>query len=262
MTRDALIKGEKVPCSQQGFKSSHKACPQFRPDSTRLAETVEEEGNVLSELGNIIADFSTKQLRLFAAALLNESITRKMGFRFYQKVIVRFRGTARANYLSNFMSARILAADRHSISICSDDGKIVFTYDMELNKLDPNDLSNTIFTVEQFKPLQEKMVQMNRKVDPDIAKLKARALRAEEVDFELKLNTNGVMDSIETLSRRNKGAGRGAKREIVDLISMSRDIERGAVGSHQNSDGSYLLKPDRYKKRTGTSEYELSEFEG
>jgi hypothetical protein len=262
LTRDILLAGEKKPCSEQGFKSSHKACPQFRPDSTKLAETVENEENLLSELANIMANFNTKQVRLFAAALLNESITRKMGYRFYQRIIIRFRGTEKADYLSNFMSARILTADKKGIRICSDDGKIIFTYDFGEGRFKEEFLSTTLYTPERFKPLQDKMVRLNKRVDPDIARLKARALKAQEIDFELKLNTNGIIDTIENMSKRNKGVGRGKQREIVDLISISRDIERGSVGSHQNSEGSIILKPDRYKQRKGMSEIELSDFEG
>lgn len=255
LTREVLLNGEKESCSKQGFKAAHKACPKFRPDSFRLQSAIEDGENILSELGTIIGGFDVRQLRALAATILNEATTRKHGFQFYQKVYVRFRGTARSDYITNFMTARILNADKDRVRVCSDDGKVVFTYE------NTGDQGPSIYTVDAFEPLKESMIKRGRINDPEVARNTAKAFRAEEVDFDLKLNTNGVISDISEVSRKNKGVGKRGrgKAEIFDLISIAREIERGVMKS-QHVDGTVVLKQDTYKRRAGSSAVELGDL--
>lgn len=253
LNREVLISGEKKPCSDQGIKAAHKACPSFRPDCYKLREVIEDEDNVLSELGSIIAQLNVGQVRAFGAVLINESITRACGYKFYQRVFIRYRGTARSDYLSNFMAARILMADREKIRVCSDDGKIVLTYE--------NTGSNgpSIYTVDSFDPLRELMIKKGRVKDPDVERATTRALRPEEADFDLKLNTNGIQGvvDISRVSKANGNVGkrkRGSGSEIVDLISIVSMIERGAGASTKKVDGTVVLGSNTYRRSGGAVE--------
>lgn len=256
LTREALLAGESEPCNKQGIKAAHKACPSFRPDSFQLRSIVEDEGNVLSELGAIFRNFDQRQLRVMGAVLLNEGTTRKHGFTFYQRVYIRYRGTARSDYLTNFMTARILTADKDRVRVCSDDGKVIFTYD------NTGDLGPSIYSVDAFDEVKQKMIKQGRIKDPEVARQTSKALRPKELDFDLKLQTNGVLGGIPDISdvaRRNKV--KKSKSEIVDLVSIAQDIERAALAS-VSRDGTVVLKSDRYKRAStgGSREVELSDL--
>lgn len=257
LTREVLISGESVPCNKQGMKNVSKACPKFRPDCFQLRGAIEAEENVLSEFGAIMSTFDTNQIRIFGIVMMNEAITRKHGFNFYQRVYVRYRGTASSNYLSNFMTARILMADAEKVYICSDDGKIVLTYE------NTGVNGPSIYDAESFIPLRDMMIAKARKMDPDVHRATTKALRPKEADFDLKLNTNGIQGTITDITRVSKSNGGIGKRkrssEIVDLVSIVQQIERGTGGTAKTEDGSVVLRPDRYKRKAG-GVTELSDF--
>lgn len=258
LTRERLIVGSKASCTTDGILASHKACPKFKPDVYRLAEVVVEKGNVMQELAYISSSMTPKQLKIFGMAMINETITRKNGFSFYQKVFVRYRGTARSNYLSNFFAGRILTADETTVRVCSDDGKVIFTYE------NTGAAGPSIYSVESFEPLRALMFKKSYVVDPEHERATAKFLRAKELSEhgDIKLNTNGVHGIVtpEKVSRSNKNAGKkGARSEIHDLTSIARDIERGSV-SASRKDGTVVLSQNKYRGRTSSGEHELSDL--
>lgn len=258
LTRERLITGSKTSCKADGMLPSHKACPKFKPDVYRLAEVVSTGGNVMQELAYIAGGLTPKQLKIFGAAMLNETLTRKNGFSFYQKVFIRYRGTARSNYLSNFFAGRILTADESTVRVCSDDGKVIFTYE------NTGSAGPSLYTVDEFEPLRVLMLKKGYIVDPEHERATAKFLRAKELSEQgdIKLNTNGVHGIVtpEKVSRSNKNAGKkGARSEIHDLTSIARDIERGSVTATRK-DGTVVLSQNKYRGRTSSGEHELSDL--
>lgn len=260
LNRETLIGGSKSPCSKEGIKESHAACPKFKADVNVLSSCVAEEGNLLEELAHLTGSMSPKQLRVLGSALINEAITRKAGFQFYQRVFVRYRGTMRSNYLSNFMACRILSADKDTVRLCSDDGKVIFTYENTGVK------GPSIYSVAAFEPLRVLMVKNQNVVDPDHERATSKALRAKEFEAlgEIKLNTNGVhgVVSPEKVSKSNKGAGRKKRgSDIVDLTTIAREIEIGVTRAAKDGEEFDLrLAPNKYKRKRGSGELEMGDM--
>lgn len=248
LTRERLITGDDTPCSKQGRFSYSDACEKFKPNSVALAESIEKNGSSLYELADILRGLSSEQLRVFAACMLNEHITRAQGYTFLQKIYVRFRGTLVSDYLSNFMTARILSADKDYVRVCSDDGKIVLTFE---NK----GANKNVFTVQQFEVFKRQMEFKGRIVDPKLHNPTPKNVRPLEVPFELKLNTNGVMgfiDDIGSLAKRNKDKiRRDESTQVYSLVDIARDIDRGYAKSHkEDEDGHVELEDFDYSKET------------
>jgi hypothetical protein len=242
-----LIAGDDTPCIKQGRFEYSSSCENFKPNSVALAESIEKNGSSLYELADIMREFDNGQLRLFGAAILNEHITRKQGYTFLQKVYVRFRGTLASDYLSNFMTARILSADKDYVRVCSDDGKIVLTF-QNLGK------EKNIFTVSQFSIFRRQMEFKGRVVDPKLDRPTAKNVKALELPFELKLNTNGVMgyiDDIGSLAKRNKIKRESSDQQVYSLVDIARDIDRGYAKAHKETDEDhYELDELDYKRET------------
>jgi hypothetical protein len=240
LTRERLINGENVTCSKQGKKASHVSCSSFTPNSVALAESVEKNGSSLFELADVIRGFSLEQLRTFAAVLLNENITRKHNYTFLQKVYVRYRGTLSRTYLSNFMTARILSVDSNLIRVCSDDGKIVMSFQNMGNE-------KNVFTLPQFEVLRRKLEFKGLYLDPSPEKFDKK-VKPLESDFDLKLNTNGVMgfiDDIGSVAKRNRDQLKRAEdagTKIYSLSDIARDIDKGiAKAAYEDEEGHVSL---------------------
>lgn len=235
-----MINGEDVPCIKQGRKAPHTACESFSPNSFALSESLEEHGSSIYELADLLRNFGTEQLRTFAAVLLNENVTRKNGYTFLQKVYVRYRGTLSRTYLSNFMTARILSVDSKYIRVCSDDGKITMTFENMGHE-------KNVFTVPQFEILRRKLEFQGLYVDPKPEKFDKK-VKPLEADFDLKLNTNGVMgfiDDIGVVARRNRDQLKKAEdagTRIYSLSDIARDIDRGiAKAAYEDEEGHVSL---------------------
>lgn len=240
LTRERLINGEDVTCNKQGKKASHVSCDKFTPNSFALADSVEKNGSSIFELADLLRGFGTEQLRTFAAVLLNENVTRKNGYTFLQKIYVRYRGTLSRTYLSNFMTARILSVDTNHIRVCSDDGKIIMTFQNMGHE-------KNVFTVPQFEVLRRKLEFAGAYVDPKPEKFDKK-VRPLESDFDLKLNTNGVMgfiDDIGSVAKRNRDQLKKAEdagTRIYSLSDIARDIDRGiAKAAYEDEEGHVSL---------------------
>ena len=134
----------------------------------------------------------------------NEANTRKHGWTFGQVVYVRYTGTSADNYLSNFARGRVVMADKDTVYVIGESGKIYLNVLNEKN-------SNTIYTVTRFRPLREQM-KHERKVD--------------DPKFEQMLRRNSDDLRIDDLARdpdRVKGkkakVGKKGDNTLVDLIA-------------------------------------------
>lgn len=235
-----MINGEDVTCNKQGKKPAHISCDKFTPNSFALADSVEKNGSSIFELADLLRSFGTEQLRTFAAVLLNENVTRKNGYTFLQKVYVRYRGTLARTYLSNFMTARILSADANYVRVCSDDGKIIMTFQNMGHE-------KNVYTVPQFEVLRRKLEFSGAYVDPKPEKFDKK-VKPLEAGFDLKLNTNGVMgfiDDIGSVAKRNRDhlkKSEDAGTRIYSLSDIARDIDRGiAKAAYEDEEGHVSL---------------------
>jgi hypothetical protein len=162
------------------------------------------------------------KLRIVGALFMRERITRSANYFLGQKVYVRFRGQAKSNYLSNFMSAHVLYADENIIRVGSVDGKCSMTLE--------GSAKDAVFRYKEFQPLYDKMKARGRLVDPESQRLVSKRLRAIE-EYELGLIDTGCLSEISTIDRvfkANKVKKTKAKSpETNDLVSIVRIIEQG-----------------------------------
>lgn len=148
---------------------------------------------------------------------MRENQTRIAGYHMGQKVYVRYRGQARANFVSNFMSAVILYADHEMLRVTSTDGKCCMTFSGTARE--------AIYSVKEYKALREKMVKQGRYVDPDTQRLVAKRLRCEE-EYELGIIESadpGETPTIDRVFKENKVA----KKRPNDLVAIVNAIESG-----------------------------------
>lgn len=253
---------KKQTCASMGHTAGAEACPKFKPDVFALNEIFDDPDanrKVMEVLGAMLGSLPKSKLRLASGIFLYEEITRKHGYQFYQKVFVRYRGTANQNYLSNFLAARVVWADKNFINLVScQKGKNPFTLTIPYNDSD----SNVIYTEEQFKPLRKKMKAKKRFVDPVE---KRNALRAVLPDGEVNLNAipnelretqfkdGTVVADLDQVAKANKVKKSKANTgKPYDLVQQANDLLRG-----------HIVKPTKAqnfgkRRKTKSGEIELS----
>jgi hypothetical protein len=224
--RDKLISGNATACADQGKIASAKACPSFRADVFSLAslnDAATETKDPLLQLSTSLNVFNNSELHVFAALLLGEKRTRKYGYKFWQKVYIRFRGTSSDNYFSNFVVGRVLDADRDFIRVVSDSGKSCIQVINEPN-------SSSIYTVSRFTPLRRMMMEKQYIVDPNIEKVHKKAAQSfiAPVDFAVDEEMVG-----ETFTRKNRKV---RKVQRTDLVSMVQKLSSGKMLKRQSTD--------------------------
>lgn len=233
---EKLVPDNKMVCSKDpkaARTSTSKTCPYFIADSKPLAPLMRR--NAFEGLVSLIQEIPDDGLRALASLLYNEKKTRRTGMYFGQKVYVRYRGAANADYLSNFMSAIVLSASSEYVRITSQDGRCNLTYS---KKCFPH-----IIPAEKFDELRKKMIAKGRLVDPDVERLITKKLRAEE-EYELNMTSDssgGQITTIDTVFKENKAPRRKGK-QTVDLV----DLVNGMMSGH----GLSLEKEARTYKRS------------
>jgi hypothetical protein len=229
LERDRLISGSPTRCSGQGKLPSSKICSSFKPDVFALAPLNSNATYIkdpLDLLATSIADFTISELQVLAALLLGEKKTRKYGFRFWQVVYVRLVGSASSNYLHNFGKGRILDANKEYIRVISETGK---TCIQVVNDKD----SNTLFTLEQFKPLRNKMVREKLIDDPALTKPKVKITSniLESIDFAVEADQLS-----ENFTKKNRKV---RKSQEMDLVSIVKKMASGRMLKRKKSDSYY-----------------------
>ena len=254
-------------CSELGKLETTKACPKFQQDPTQIRDLLSEDfEDGVREIADVMKQMNPRQLKAMAGMFLNEVRTRKSKFFAWQPVIVRFRGTASSNYMSNFMTARVVNADKDTIRLTSDDGKTVLRYE------NTGDAGPSIYSVANFAPLKEMMIEKGKRVDPSdrATPKRMRPLDHKDVDFELNTDgLNGNMSSIGKVVKSNKVARR-AKNDsnLFDLTKIAQQIDGGTANYmvQDEDSGEYQIAANKYTKgvkrrRKGSSEVELGDFE-
>jgi hypothetical protein len=258
-----LIKGDVTRCSDEGKLKTSRACPKFKTDPSAIREVMEnDEGGVFQEIAAMSRGMQPRHLRAIAGAMLNEITTRKFGFYMWQPVYIRYRGTASSNYMSNFMTARILNADKETVRIVSDNGAVVMRYPNSGN------LGPSIYTVADFEGIKQEMIDKGKVKDPIIDRPTSKSLRAiglEDIDLQQNAESKrGGITSIEKVSGSNR-LGRRTKNtgEIFDLTQIARAIDSGTqYANHSEETGEVSLRPNNYRSggRNRTREFEAGDL--
>lgn len=237
---------DKSVCESRGIIATEKPCQQFVPDTDALRPLVEDEETFIG-LSRLVASVDDTQLRKLGALMMREKQTRAAGYHMGQKVYVRYRGLARSNYLSNFMSAYILYADRTVVKIASRDGKIGMTF--------AGRARDAILSPEEFEPLRERMVKRGKYADPEVQRHVSRHLRCLE-EYELGLTDEKGRGEIPTIDKVFKTNKVKQKKGTNDLISIVNAIESGyeIAGSSKKTKKKKTTK----KRKAGITQIDVS----
>lgn len=216
---DKLIGGkQKNGCAVEYNKTADcEACSKFAPDARQMDGFVGTTG--FEALTNLVASIDGSSLKVLSALLRTEPLTRKNGFAFGQKVYVRYRGRANADYMSNYMSAYVVFVNKNYMRLMGKDARCVLTY--------TRDCMPTMYTPEDFAPLRATMESKGRRVDPDVQTTTAKRLRhMEEMELDMVQDSKaGNITNIDTVFREN--AGKRAKSEVYDLVNIVGDLMKG-----------------------------------
>lgn len=249
---EKLISDNKQVCSKLGKTATSKSCPHFIADSKPLQPILKRDA--FDTLSRLFQEIPKDALRTVASLLYNEKKTRAAGYFFGQKVYVRYRGAANADYLSNFMVARVMSVNSEFIRLTSQDGKCNLTFMRKTCK-------EIILSVDEFNELRKKMVAKGRLVDPDVKKLIAKKYRAEE-EYELNMSSEsagGQVTTIDTVFKENKLPRRKAKG-AVSLVDLVDGLMAGYTDVDKASKG--YKRPSEKRSKTSSSGYERIDVSG
>jgi hypothetical protein len=179
----------------------------------------------MHKMAEAVHGMSANELQTLGAVLHAERNTRKAGWRFMQKVYVRFTGSSNRNYLSNFLIGYVLYADKEYVRIVGDSGK------MFLSVLNDEE-GNTLFTVAKFKPIREAMLASKKRDDPEggpeyirghIAKLDEVANSEQPMRKQVTKKKSSEDDLVSIVSRMARGIiGR------TPTAKRKKDVKEGA----------------------------------
>lgn len=258
---ESLISGDVSSCSEQQMQKTSRACPKFQTDPSAIKDIMEEgdAADGFQEIASLVHSLDSRQLRAMAGALLNEITTRKQGYYMWQPVYVRYRGTARSNYMSNFMTCRIVNADKNTIRLISEDGQVVIRY--------PNTglEGPSIYSKDAFEPIKQAMIEKGATVDP--ADKTTRNLLPLDVEDELNMppaSKRGGIASLDDVARTNRKIKKRRADDIVDLTHIAASIESGTADyARESEDGEVTLTPNTSYRRSGkkrNTEHELNDL--
>ncbi len=209
-----------APCATKGMLPNAKACNSFKPDLYALAQP-EATFNDLELLGPALAKMSLSQLAILSALAERERVTRKYGYRFFQRVYVRYVGPASNNYLSNFMSARVLDCDAQYIRLVGDsDFKAYIVLQHTKGQ------TSSLYTTADFAVLRAEMVANKKFVDPTLRtgnKLAPSSARGRVANLD-----ELVPDTVEVKSRNLR-----KKKSEDDLVSLVSRMNSNMYGTRQ-----------------------------
>lgn len=215
---DKLLGKQKHGCEIEHNKTATcEACSRFAPDVRQIESFVGSSG--FEGLTNLVSAIDGKSLKVLSALIRAEATTRKHGFAFGQRVYVRYRGRANADYLSNFMSAYVVFVNKHYMRLVGKDARCVLTY--------TRDSMPTLYTPESFEPLRRQMEAKGRRVDPDVHTTTVKRLRhIEEIELDMTDDSrSGNVTTIDTVFKEN--GGKRTKSEIYDLTKVVEDMMQG-----------------------------------
>lgn len=206
LNRERLVSTKEF-CAGMGKIPSSNACSSHKPDVFSLIND-EPKMDMLGCLADVTFTFSIREMQVLASLLLNEKKTRRAGYRFWQKVYVRIGGTSGDNYFNNFAIARVLDANKEYVRLVSETVRTSVTL---VNDKD----SESLFTVERFKPIREEMIEKKRYVDPKTREPKKfqKSPVLPTLDFA---SDTGLLDDAN--KRKNKKLKKSERSSLIDLV--------------------------------------------
>jgi hypothetical protein len=206
--------GCKNTCFQLGKVPTSKPCTSFRPNHQLVTSNKEKKSRVQLICEGVYG-LSASELQAVAAMLMAERMTRKQGFHFYQKVYVRYRGTAAANYFSNFMIGYIVYADSEYVRIVGEKSTLF------LQLLTEKD-GNSFYTTERFEPMRKTMAEKKNFVDPTIAQEIAKSTMTARL---------GAVSSFDEIvdKKIEPKKGKMHRSRADDLVSIVTRMQRGVL---------------------------------
>jgi hypothetical protein len=239
---DKLLENCSTFCSKADKLSTSEICPSFAPSVRKLSGFTQKRA--FSEFASILADVPDDALGALSAIIAVEASTRRAGFKFAQKVYVRYRGALKSNYLSNFMIAYVMYATPDHFRLISEDGRCALTFGANCK---PN-----IYTTEQFAKLRAKMREAGKFLDPDVETLLDRRFRAEEGELRMVDESfQGNVTTIDSVVKENKIPRR--KRKDTSTITTLVDIVAGVSQGFDMSKKAdkYVSERTPKKKKAG-----------
>lgn len=204
------------PCAQLGKVITSKACSTaYVPNVKLIARN--EDNERLESLAHGMRGMSANELQALAGVFLHEKKTRAAGWSFYQRVYVRYQGTADRDYMSNFLVGYVLYADREFVRVVGKSGKTFLTL--------PNEkVGTTLYTPDRFRPLREKMREEGKFVDSRLDK--------ELLIASSRVGHIATMDEVVENERLAKKTNAKSGR-TDDLVSIVSRISRGVLVSER-----------------------------
>lgn len=203
LVRDRVFEAK---CADLGRIPTSKACGSYAPDAFSLVGDNDKLQN-LNAVADMMAQMGTTDLQILGALMLREKQTRKHGFKFHQKVYIRFRGNSSANYLSNFVVGYVLDATKDTVRVVGESGATAISAMNDKN-------SETLYTVERFNKMRVDMVANKRYIDPAILdedELIKRKMSSSIMPLDQAV-AEGIIDK---KTMKNKAA----KDDLVSLVA-------------------------------------------
>lgn len=210
-------------CVNLGHLEGSIGCEQFKPNTKKLKDVLKEEPSALELLADIVSKVPANSLHVLSSLLYNEKTTRKFGYKFMQKVVVRYKGTGAA-YVNNFIHAYVIEASKNGLRLLSPQGNTEIVL-MEFTK---GELSGPkIYSLREWKILKRHLVSTNKIDDPSLKRKKV---------------------SQDYLLEEKKSSKEKKEYKINDLVEIVKDVERGVAPSkHFES-----VKESKFKSGTYT----------
>ncbi len=222
------IKFKAVTCSKEGFTETSRICNHFTPDPIHSVsyEGLQKENHALQQFGDILTGFPSEKLGLLMGLLFCEKKTRTFGFRFFQKVYYRWRGTNPDNFYNNFVVGYVVDVTKSRIRLTTRTGScaMVISIDGDQTIFDGN--GPTLYTEEGFEKYKS---FIKGKEDPLPT---TRLVRSANRDLVLTiddLNKFGDSDASRSPDFVTEKSPRGRKkvRDLVDILGeMSRTYNK------------------------------------
>lgn len=215
-------------CSKMEVLSYAAACNKFVPLEFGTSRM---KVGAIRGISDMVEKLSPAEKRALGLLLYLDGNNRT-GLQFMQKVVVRYHGSAGANYVSNFMYAYVMYASNDIVRVMSQNGKCVLTYTAATK--------DAVMDLATFEPLYQEMLAKNRLIDPDKTAFIARRFRAEE-EYDLGLvDKKGHEDltTIDTVFKENNvRAGRATTlSKLVDESEFVTADPVEGVDYHKEKD--------------------------
>lgn len=225
--QDERLPGCKTTCINNGKIITSKTCGGFKPNY-KIIPVQPQLKSRFELLAEAVYGMAPSELSLMAALLLQERKTRKQGYHLYQKIYIRYRGTATANYFSNFLVGYIIYADSEYVRVVGEKSS------MSLQLITEKE-SFTYYTMDRFDVLRKTMQERRAYIDPTIAQEEAAANSArigaistfdEVVDKKVAINKKiqrkkaSADDLVSIVTRMQRGVLRGSKTTKDVTIDM------------------------------------------